>query len=103
MNKARRKELNNITNTLEDIKDRIESALSDLEDLKSSLEFVYGDEQDYLDNIPENLQGSERYDVAEEACSNLEDAIASIDSVLDGVDTNNLADAISSIEGAISL
>lgn len=74
MNKQRRKELDIIARELNDIKERLE-ALRD-------------EEQDYYDNMPENLQGSERGEKAEVAIESLEEAASSIE------------DAISSIEEA---
>ena len=47
MNKARRKNIQDVVNQLED--------------LKSTLEDLQGEEEEYRDNIPENLQGSVRY------------------------------------------
>lgn len=67
MNKARRKQIDDVIRKLDDLKMEIESILDD--------------EQDYLDNIPENLQGSERYDIADEAVSYLSDASETIDEV----------------------
>ena len=66
MNKARRKNIQDVVNQLED--------------LKSTLEDLQGEEEEYRDNIPENLQGSERYEKAEEACDTLSEAVAPADS-----------------------
>lgn len=41
---------------------------------------VLEDEQDCLDNMPENLQYSDRYERMEAAISNLEDGLNSIES-----------------------
>lgn len=67
MNKQRRKELNEI--------------ISKLENLRDDLECLQGEEQDYYDNMPENLQCSERGERAEEAVSSLEDALYNIDAL----------------------
>lgn len=75
MNKSRRKELQRIIDQLEDLKDNLESIMSE--------------EEDYRDSIPENLQGSARYEKADDACGSLDDAISSLE------------DAVSSIEEAI--
>lgn len=40
----------------------LQSIADQLEELKSSLEDLQSEEEDYRDNIPENLQGSERYE-----------------------------------------
>ena len=42
---------------------------------------------EYKDNMPENLQTSERYEKSEEACSAMQDAIAEIDVVIDYLNT----------------
>lgn len=44
------------------------------------------EEQDCLDNIPENLQESDRYEQMESVISNLESAIESIESAKDSVE-----------------
>ena len=68
MNKQRRKD--------------IQSIMEKLEAIKSELETVRDDEQYYMDSIPENLTGSERYEKAEEAVSNLEGAYDNLDEAI---------------------
>jgi hypothetical protein len=75
MNKIRRKNL--------------QSIIDQLEELKGSLEDLQAEEEEYRDNIPENMQESERYEKADEACGNLSEAV------------DNLEEVISSIEAAI--
>lgn len=75
MNRVRRKNL--------------QSIIDQLVELKGSLEDLQTEEEEYRDNMPENLQGSERYEQADDACSNLSDAV------------DNLDEVISSIEAAI--
>ena len=53
MNNARRKEISKIRD--------------DLASLYSDIETLMDEEQEYLDNMPENLQGSEKYETAEDA------------------------------------
>ena len=72
MNNVRRKELQRIYDILADAKDNIE--------------ILMDEEEDYKDNIPENLQGSERYEKAEEACDNLYEAISNIEEALDCIE-----------------
>lgn len=69
MNKQRRKEIQEI--------------MEKLEEIKTDLEAVWNDEQYYMDSIPENLMGSERYEKAEEAVSNLEGAYDNLDEALE--------------------
>jgi len=49
------------------------------------IQSVKEDEQDCLDNLPENLQNSERYENMENAVDSLEDAIDKIDEAKDNI------------------
>lgn len=69
MNKLRRKEIDKIINSLRE--------------LSSSIEFIKDEEQDYMDNMPENLMESERYYVAEEAVESLDSAYDLLDDAID--------------------
>lgn len=75
MNKIRRKNL--------------QAIIDQLDELKGGLEDLQAEEEEYRDNIPENMQKSERYEKADEACDNLSSAV------------DSLEEAISSIEAAI--
>lgn len=68
MNKARRK--------------NIQDVVDQLEELKSALEGIQSEEEEYRDNIPENLQGSERYEKADEACDALGEAVDGLEDVI---------------------
>lgn len=59
MNNPRRKKLNKL--------------MEQIEDLKMALEEILEEEQEAFDNIPENLEGTERYEKAEEAVYALEE------------------------------
>lgn len=75
MNKIRRKELQVI--------------IDHLYELKGNLEDLLVEEEESRDNIPENMQESERYEKADEACDNLSSAV------------DDLEEVISSIEAAV--
>ena len=87
MNKNRRKEILSIIKKVEEI---VSSAQSKLETVKEELDCVLGDEQNYLDMIPENLQGSERYEIAEQAVENLDNAMSAFEELIDSMDTEEL-------------
>lgn len=74
MNKMRRK--------------KISSIVSDLTRIQEEIESIRDDEQDYFDNMPENLQGSERGEIAESAIDALDAA------------SGNLEEAIGNLENA---
>jgi flagellar biosynthesis chaperone FliJ len=71
MNNSRRKEL-----------ERIVDAITEL---KEQLELLQGEEEEYRDNMPENLQGSERYEKADTACDNLYSAVSSLEEAMDSI------------------
>ena len=69
MNNARRKVLKNIVDVIEDQVELLTSA--------------HDDEEEYLDNIPENLQESQRYFDTEENVSDLESATESLNEAIE--------------------
>lgn len=71
MNKIRRKNL--------------QAIIDQLEELKSSLEDLQAEEEECRDNIPENMQGSERYEKADEASGNLSGAVDNLEEVISGI------------------
>jgi hypothetical protein len=79
MNKMRRKEL------MEWVKKAKDWATHG-EELKSELENICSDEQDYFDNMPENLQGSQRGMDAEEAIDAMNEAIESMDNAIEAAE-----------------
>lgn len=68
MNQARRK--------------NIQDAVNQLEELKSTLEDLQAEEEEYRDNIPENLQGSARYEAADETCDALGEAVDGLEDII---------------------
>jgi len=72
MNKPRRKQLENLSGRISEIKDELESILSD--------------EEEYRDNMPENLQSSERYETSDNACSEMQDALCSLEEAVSNID-----------------
>ncbi len=71
MNKQRRKEIDNL--------------ISDAIRLETSIEDLLADEQDYFDNMPENLQSSDKAEIAENAISCLEEALSNIQDLIDNL------------------
>lgn len=75
MNNSRRRDIRRAAALLEQVRELLSEAHSIVEDAAA-------EEQDYVDNMPENLQQSERYYTAEQAASTLQeaaDAIGEID------------------------
>lgn len=71
MNKVRREKIRKINVMIE----------AALEELRTVLD----EEQDYYDNIPENLLGSERAEASEEAIDIISDSIDSIEEVIESI------------------
>lgn len=72
MNKQRRK-------ALADIQERIEKIKTDLEALRE-------EEEEYLENMPEGIQESERGDAAQTAIDNMEYVEQSLDEALSSIE-----------------
>lgn len=56
------------------------------EELKSELENICSDEQDYFDNMPENLQGSQRGMDAENAIDVMNEAIGYMENAIESAE-----------------
>jgi hypothetical protein len=70
MNKIRRKELEQVINNLKVMQDK-----DDLYECIDTLNDIRREEQSYYDNIPENLQYSQRASDSEQAIEYMEDAL----------------------------
>ena len=68
MNKARKQNIKSIRDTLNSV--------------LSGLENILDEEQDYYDNMPENLQCSTRADTSQDAIDDLTEAIESLNEVI---------------------
>ena len=71
-------------------RERIQEVVDQIGVLCQELEELRDEEQEYMNNMPENLQGSEKYEIAEEAVSNLDSAI---DNLTEAIDYANEASA----------
>jgi predicted transcriptional regulator len=76
MNKDRRKMIAQIT-------EDVQKAINLLEDVQGDIETVRDEEQDYLDAMPESMQGGEKGEMAQEAIDALEEALEAVSSLLD--------------------
>lgn len=87
MNKQRRKAITEIMIKVNTI---VDDAKCQLEELKDELNGIRNEEQEVLDNMPENLQGSERYELTEQAVENLDSAMESFEELIDAMDYDEL-------------
>lgn len=72
MNKKRRAELTAIAESLEKLHNRVEACKDE--------------EEDYLNNIPENLQGSDKYDQADANVDSLNAVLSSLEEAANELD-----------------
>lgn len=70
-----------------DRRKRLSEQHSSLEVVKDVLENIRDEEQEYYDNLPENMQGGEKGERASTAVSELEDAINAIDGIIGNIET----------------
>lgn len=67
-------------------RDLLRLAISSLEQASEYISRALDQEQDCLDNMPENLQCSERYEKMEDIISHLEESIENIDEAKENVE-----------------
>ena len=67
-------------------RDLLRLAISSLEQASEYISRALDQEQDCLDNMPENLQYSERYEKMEDVISHLEESIENIDEAKNSVE-----------------
>lgn len=103
MNNTRRKAIKQTIDCFDSIRKKLEELVADVESIKSDVEDIQWEEEDYRDNIPENLQGSERYDKADNACTNFSDAVDALDDMISAMGdvTSAMGDVTTSLEEAM--
>ncbi|WP_087333425.1 hypothetical protein [Flavonifractor sp. An82] len=95
MNNKRRKEIAKCIEMLSKKSPEIRNALEDLND-------ILFEEDEYRDNMPENLQGGSRYEDSEEASDLLNEAISYLDDALDEDDSDAKLELVESAIGALN-
>ncbi|MEM1046506.1 MAG: hypothetical protein AAGL24_10155 [Pseudomonadota bacterium] len=73
MNKARRK--------------AIDAIVARIDELKADVEIIRDEEQDYFDNMPEGIQDGEKGEVAQSAIDSLDDAVNTIDDIVESLNS----------------
>ena len=62
--------------------------LVQLTEIRDTLEAIKDEEEEYRDNMPENLQGSERYEKADTVCDDLCDAVSNLEEVIANIENS---------------
>ena len=89
MNKLRRKHIMKLVDQISGLQETMECLLEELTQIDE-------DETEYMDNIPENLQESERFAKAEAAVEALDEACEFLETARDA-----LEDTLSSLDTAV--
>lgn len=97
MNKARRKEIKDVIARLK--KFNFEFTELEKNECIDLIKDILDDEEYARENIPENLQNSYRYQQSEDACDNLDDAIAELHCIRS---SNKKENNINIVENAIT-
>ena len=75
MNKERRKKITNISDRINEIEQSFDNLKAKAQEMIDAINEVLEEEQDYIDNMPENLADSDRAAAANEAVENIDEAI----------------------------
>lgn len=95
MNNDRRREISDLIKRAEALKEQLEAVTTEASSLKDDIERVRDEEQEYFDNMPESLQGSDRGQAAEAAVSQLDEAMGTLDELADlSVDLDSAVTAL---------
>ena len=100
MNNTRRKAIKQTINRFDSIRNKLKELVSEFESVKSDVEDIQFEEEEYRDNMPESMQWGERYDKADNACTNLSDAVDALDDMI-GVLDFDFGDVTTSLEEAM--
>lgn len=66
-------------------REKLRGAVAKLSDVHSIVDAVCDTEQDSMDNMPENLQGTERFERMEDAVDHLNEALEKLDEAKDHI------------------
>ena len=88
MNKQRRKDIDVIIQNLKNAQSFLDDALSDANNIRD-------EEQEYYDNMPENMQNGEKGEIAQVAVDNLYEVVSALEDL-------DIDDLISKLEEAQS-
>ena len=75
--------IKNITNMNKKQRKQLQDLCDKAEELKQDVEMIRDDEQDKIDNLPDSLQGSSKEDEYQEGIDALDEIINSLDDVID--------------------
>ena len=107
MNQQRRKAIEELVKRVTALQDELSlvAQVSRLEDAKTDAQDIQGEEQEYLDNMPESFQGGEKGEAAQAVVDYLEEAGDALQEIFDAIETitdkaQEALDALSNAMGA---
>lgn len=100
MNNDRRKSITKLIATAEALKALAEELSGKLDDLASEIETIKSEEEEYRDNMAENLQGSERYYDSEAASEQLDQAFNAAEEMREAIDADKLDEIVTALDEA---
>lgn len=66
---------------------RIRSVIETIQNCTDTVSFILDEEEDAMNNMPENLEGSDRYAAMEDAVAYLEDAGAALEEAVQNLES----------------
>lgn len=100
MNKARRAALDKLQDRITAAKVGMEALQAEVEQIKDELEALRDEEQDAYDNLPESLQQGEKGQDMEAAIGSMDSGIDGLQEIADALAGELLDEAVSNIEDA---
>lgn len=64
---------------------QLDSIIIKITEVIEELEAIMSDEEEYRDNVLENLQNSERYEQSENACDSMQQALDNLDEAISNI------------------
>lgn len=98
MNKARRTEIAKVITSIEELKASAATLAGQLSDIKDSIEQIRDDEQEYYDNMPDNMRDGDKGEAAQSAVNALEEAMSGVETMIAELDESKFSDIIGDLD-----
>lgn len=102
MNNVRRDNLRKIISRIESTEQKLSKCLKDMESISSDIECIQDEEENCLSNMPENMEGCDRWNTSENAVDCLSDAVDEFSEFLSDMDTSFIGRIKDDLHNAIN-
>lgn len=92
MNAQRRKQIEALCGRFAAVDNNLTEQRMEMESLREEFEALRDEEQEYMDNMPEGLHGSDKYATAESSVQEMEMLIDWLDNTLSAIDESPNSD-----------